>query len=101
MLQLCPAGAQPQPLHTERDGQAVRVGREEEDNGWPSVSIADDEVSTEHLEFLWDAGRRQWCCTDLNSSNGTQLNSRRLQPQGGPAQPSWMRSPLQQHPEHD
>ena len=71
-----------EPLLTERQGAVVRIGRQEEDNTWPSASLRDSEVSQEHLELSWDSAGREWSCRDLASSNGTRLNGRSLPPQG-------------------
>ena len=70
------------PLVTELEGALVRIGRQDKDNSWPTASLKDPEVSQEHLELAWDSSKRGWTCQDVGSSNGTQLNSRRLQPQG-------------------
>jgi VWFA-related protein len=47
------------------------------------LTIADPNVSRRHAQLTFDAGRRAFFITDLNSSNGTFMNNQRL-PSGEP-----------------
>ncbi len=43
------------------------------------LTLATGGVSREHAEFLWDEKRECWVLKDLHSTNGTFVNSERLQ----------------------
>ena len=50
-----------------------------------SLLIKDANLSRRHAQITYEASNRSYFITDLNSSNGTQLNDQRLTP-GQPAQ---------------
>lgn len=51
------------------------VGRTKESD----LTLSTGGVSRQHAEFLWDEGRKTWLLKDLGSTNGTFVNSKRLQ----------------------
>ena len=67
---------------TERTGRTVKVGRKDRGNRWPSHAVKDDAVSQKHAELSWDSEKSHWTATDVGSSNGSSLNSCRLEADG-------------------
>jgi pSer/pThr/pTyr-binding forkhead associated (FHA) protein len=42
------------------------------------ITLADEGISREHAVIGWDAAEQAWCIEDLQSTNGTRVNGKRV-----------------------
>ena len=55
-------------------GEQTLIGR----NPTTDITLLDESISREHAIVSWDEGEERWVLEDLQSTNGTKLNGKRV-----------------------